>query len=139
MTDDETRALTRDLHAAYARGDGARVAELFDEDIDWEIYGPAKVFSFAGKRRGKKEVLETLEALSKEFSAERYEPTVVLADGNRSAVMSDTTFRQTRTGRILSFRIADFMVFRNGRIVEFREFWDTFDVTEQALGTSLVV
>jgi ketosteroid isomerase-like protein len=40
---------------------------------------------------------------------------------------------------MLSFHIADFMRFRGGRIVEFREFANTFDLVEQALSRFLEV
>jgi ketosteroid isomerase-like protein len=139
VIDEETRARVRDLYAAYARGDDARVAMMIDDDIDWAIYGPVQVFSFAGPRRGKAAVLETLSGIAREYALERYQPEVIVVDGERAAVMSNVAFIQRSTGRTLSFRNANFLRFRDGRIVEFREFIDTFDVVEQALGRWLVV
>jgi ketosteroid isomerase-like protein len=56
----------------------------------------------------------------------------------RAAVMSNVAFVQRSTSRMLSFRTANFLRFRDGRLVEFREFWDVFDVVEQALGRWLI-
>jgi len=139
VTDDETRVLVRDLYAAYARGDSARVADMIDDEIDWIIYGPVQVFSFTGARRGKAAVLETLAGVAAEYALDRYQPEIIVVDGERAAVMSNVAFVQRATGRTLSFRNASFLRFRNGRVVEFREFSDTFDVVEQALGRWLVV
>ena len=51
--------------------------------------------------------------------------------------MSDVSFKQRATERMLRFRIANFLRFQDGRMIEFREFIDTFDVVEQALGHEL--
>jgi ketosteroid isomerase-like protein len=138
VTGDEMRTLVRELYAAYAGGDGARVAELIDDDVDWIIHGPVQVFSFVGARQGKAAVLETLAGIAADYALERYRPEVIIVDGERAAVMSNVAFVQRSTGRMLSFRIANFLRFRDGRLVEFREFWDTFDVVEQALGRWLI-
>ena len=58
-------------------------------------------------------------------------------EGNRATVMTDASYRQRSTGRTLRFRIASFLRFADGRLVEFREFTDTFDLVEQALGREL--
>jgi len=137
VADEDTRALVRDLYTAYAVGDRARVADIIDDDVDWIIYGPVQVFDFVGARHGKVAVLEALAALAADYAVERYQPEVILVDGERAAVMSNVAFVQRATGRTLSFRIANFLRFRAGRLVEFREFSDTFDVTEQALGRYL--
>jgi uncharacterized protein len=97
------------------------------------------VFPFAGARRGKREVLDTLGAIAKDYAIERYEPLQLVVDGDSAAVMSNVAFQQRSTGRTLSFHIADFMRFRDGRIVEFREFANTFDLVEQALGRFIEV
>jgi len=139
MSEPTTRDLVTDLYAAYARGDADRIAELIDDGIDWIIHGPMQIFPFAGHRRGKMAVLEALGALAKDYVLERYEPRSMLVDGDRAAVMSDVAFKQRATGRTLRFHIANFLRFRDGRVVEFREFANTFDVVEQALGRMLPV
>jgi ketosteroid isomerase-like protein len=134
-----TRTLVRRLYEAYARGDGERVAALIHDDIDWAIYGPVDVFPFAGARRGKEAVLKALAVIARDYELRRYVPEIILADGDRAAVMSDIAFMQRSTGRILRFRLANFLRFVDGRLAEFREFSDTFDVTQQALGRWLDV
>ena len=133
-----TRPL-HELYGAYARGDSVRVAELIDDDIDWIIHGPVQVFPFLGPRRGKAEVLKTLADIAEGYAIERYEPEIVIVDGDRAAVLSNVALRQRATNRMLSVRLANFLRFRAGKLVEFREFSDTFDVVEQALGRWLVV
>ena len=134
-----TRAAVKDLYAAYASRDFQRVAQIIDEDVDWVIYGPVHVFPFAGHRRGRIAVLEALSGIGVDFVLERYEPVVIIVDGDRAAVMSDVAFKQRTTGRTLSTRLANFLRFRDGRLIEFREFANTFDLVEQTLGREINV
>ena len=130
----DTRAIVTDMYAAYERRDFERVAGYLHHDIDWVIYGPVQVFPFQGARRGKVAVLEALGAIAKDYALESYTPQIVVVDGDRAAVMSDATFVQRATQRTLRFKLANFLRLRDGQVIEFREFADTFDAVEQALG-----
>ena len=43
------------------------------------------------------------------------------------------------TGRTLAMQLVNFLRAVDGKIIEFREFSDTFDVVEQAVGAPLIV
>jgi ketosteroid isomerase-like protein len=139
MTEQSTRAVVTDLYDAYERRDFDRVAELIDDDIEWIIYGPMQVFPFAGYRRGKIAVLEALGGIAKDYMLKSYVPQVIIVDGDQAAVMSDVAFMQRATERTLHFHLANFLRIHGGRVVEFREFANTFDLVEQALGHTLPV
>jgi ketosteroid isomerase-like protein len=139
MSDNATRAAVEEMYEAYRRGDADRIAAMLDDDIDWIIYAPVQVLSYTGARRGKAAVLAAIGDISKSFSLERYDPQVTVIEGDRAAVMSEAAFTQRSTGRRLRMRIAHFLRFRGGKLVEFREFSDTFDVVEQVLGRWLDV
>ena len=134
MSQQDTRALVADLYASYGRRDFDRVAELIHDDIDWVIYGPVEVFPFQGPRKGKRAVLEALGAIAKDYVLKTYAPELMIVDGDRAAVLSDVSFLQRATDRTLRFWLANFLRFQDGRVIEFREFSNTFDVVEQALG-----
>ena len=53
MSEESTRAAVTNLYAAYARGDGERMAALIDDDVDFVIHGPLQVFPFAGHHRAR--------------------------------------------------------------------------------------
>ncbi len=119
MTQD-TRAVVTDLYAAYSRRDFDRVADLIHDDVDWIIYGPMQVFPFAGHRQGKAAVLAALGGIAQEYTLERYEPQIMIVDADRAAVMSDVAFKQRSTGRTVTMQLANFLRFRDGRLIEFR-------------------
>ncbi len=137
MAESATRETVRDLYDAYARRDFERIAALLHDDIDWMIYAPVPVFPFAGPRRGRAAVLQAMGGIAEQYAVESYTPEIVLVDGDRAAVVSDASFRQRATERILRFRVANFLRFEDGQLIEFREFLNSFDAVEQALGRSL--
>jgi ketosteroid isomerase-like protein len=137
VTKSATRATVRELYDAYARRDFERVAALMHDDIDWVIYAPVAVFPFAGPRRGRAAVLQAMAAIAEVYALESYTPEIMIVDGDRAAVMSDARFSQRATNRTLRFRIANFLRIADGRLIEFREFINTFDAVEQALGREL--
>lgn len=103
------------------------------------VHAPIDVFSFAGPRHGKTEVIATVAEIARQYELKRYLPEVVIADGDRAATISNVAFVQRATGRTLTFRLADFLRFENALLIDFREFSDTFDVAQQALGRWLDV
>ncbi|HZQ13841.1 MAG TPA: nuclear transport factor 2 family protein [Pseudolabrys sp.] len=139
MAGSDTRALVRELYDAYERRDFVGVAALIHDDIDWMIYGPVAVFPFAGARKGRDAVLQAMAAIAESYALESYRREIVIVEGERAAVMSDVAFTQRKTGRIMRFRLANFLRFKDGRVIEFREFANTFDVVEQALGHELTL
>ena len=134
MDTEATRANVRRMYDAYINGDAETFASFLDDNLDWIIHAPVEVFRFAGPRRGKVAVLEALASIADDYELKQYDPKAFIVDGDRAAVMSEVGFVQRASGRMLRFRIVDFLRFRNGKLVEFREFTDTFDVTQQALG-----
>ena len=95
---------------------------------------PVQVFPFAGHRHGKAAVLTALGGIAQDYALERYVPQVMIVEDDRAAVMSDGAFKQRSTGRMITAHLANFLRFRDGRIIEFREFANTFDLVEQAIG-----
>jgi ketosteroid isomerase-like protein len=84
-------------------------------------------------------VLEVLRAIGSQFALKRYEPEIIIVEGDRAATMVRTTFEQRTTGRTLSLRLVNLLRIQDGQVIEFKEFSDTFDVVEQAMGAWLQV
>jgi ketosteroid isomerase-like protein len=129
-----TRKTVRALFDAYERRDFEHFARLIHDDIDWVIHGPMAVFPFAGLRRGRPAVLQALAGMALSYSLDHYAPDFVIVDGDRAAIMADVSLSQRATGRILRFRVANFLRIQDEKLIEFREFADSFDQVEQALG-----
>jgi ketosteroid isomerase-like protein len=132
-----SHATVHELYDAYERRDFERVAALIHDDIGWVIYAPVGVFPFAGPRHGRTDVLEVMDRIAESYALISYKREIVIVEGDRAAVMSDVSFKQRATERMLRFRTANFLRFQDGRVIEFREFINSFDLVEQALGREL--
>lgn len=136
---DETRRAVEDIYDAYVRREFERVAARLSEDVAWVIHAPRALFPFAGRRQGRRAVLEALGGIATEYAIEGYAPKHILVDQDRAAVVSDVVFLHRANQRRLNFRIVDLLRIENGMVAEFEEFIDTFDVAEQALGRHLTL
>lgn len=134
MTGSGTREFIAALFDTYRRRDREGFAALIHDDIDWIIHGPIEVFPFAGLRRGRAAVLQALAVMDLSYSLDSYEPDFVIVEGARAAIMANIGLTQRASGRLLRFRAANFLRVQDGRLIEFREFADSFDQVEQALG-----
>jgi ketosteroid isomerase-like protein len=134
VAEGDTREFIAALFDTYRRRDLEAFARLLHDDIDWIIHGPIEVFPFAGLRRGRPAVLQALAMMSLSYSLDSYEADFVIVEGDRAAIMADVGLTQRVTGRLLRFRAANFLRVQDRRLIEFREFADSFDQVEQALG-----
>lgn len=134
MTEESTRAAVRDLLDAFSKGDFDRLAQRYDDNIDYMFYAPVSVFPFTGPRQGRVAVFQAFVEMFKLYKVERQVIEAVLVDDDRAAALSDVTLVQRSTGRTVRSRVASFYRFRDGRVIEYRGFIDSFDAAEQAIG-----
>ncbi len=131
---EETRKAITGLLDAFKQGDSKRLADYYDDNVDWLFYAPHAVFPFGGSRRGKAEVLKGFATLYRDFNFSEYIVEAVVVDGERVATLSNANMTQRATGRIIRVRTANFYRFRNGKVIEYRGFTDSFDMVEQVRG-----
>jgi ketosteroid isomerase-like protein len=134
---DATRAALDDMIDAFIRGDRERLAARYHDDIDWLLHAPVAVFPFAGARRGKAEVFKSLALLYEAFHVTNFSVEVKVVEGERAATLSVVHLNQRATGRTIRSHIAGFHRFRDGKLIEYRGFTDSYDSVEQTLGREL--
>jgi ketosteroid isomerase-like protein len=139
MANPVPRSVVEAFYKAYAARDADRVAEFLDDDVEWTISGPVDVLPFCGTRHGKAAVLDLIErkvpAVFRVFS---FVADAMLVDGDRVATLNRLSARSS-DGRVISYRLAHFMRFRDGKVVENISLIDSFDAVEQVLGYPLAV
>jgi ketosteroid isomerase-like protein len=139
MTNPVPRAVVEAFYRAYAERNAAKVAEFLDDDVEWTISGPVDVLPFCGTRHGKAAVLDLIERLVPEvFRVYSFVPDAMLVDGDRVATLNRLSARSS-DGRVISYRLAHFLRFRDGKVVENISLIDSFDAVEQVLGHPLAL
>ena len=140
MSDPVPRALVEAFYKVYATRDAEKIAPFLHDDVEWTISGPVDLLPFCGTRHGKAAVLDMIERqVPKVIRILSFVPQALLVDGERAATLNRLSARRTDNGRIVSYRLAHFVRFRDGKIVETMSVIDSFDAVEQVLGHPLAV
>jgi ketosteroid isomerase-like protein len=127
------------FYAAYFYHDAGKVAEYLHDDVSWTITGPVDVLSYCGTRRGKAAVLDLIgRIVPSVFRVVNFVQDSILMDGDRVATLNRLSGRRRDDGRAISYRLAHFMRFRDGKVIENISLMDSFDAVEQVLGHSLL-
>ncbi len=135
MTHAVSRSLVDRFCKAYAVRDADKIAEFFDDNIEWTISGPVEYLHFCGVHRGKDN------GRSDPPPYPRGDPHVQLRSGIHSDrrrsvgdVAPPVVASRAADGRVINFRVANFICFRDSKIVSNLSLLDTFDAVEQVVG-----
>jgi ketosteroid isomerase-like protein len=138
MTDSVPRFVVEAFYKVYAARNVDKIAGFLADDVEWTISGPVDLLPFCGTFRGKTDVLDLIRRqvpdVMRVFS---FVPDSILVDGDRVAMLSRQSAKRTSDGRVISYRVANFMRFRDGKVVENLSLLDSFDAVEQVLGHPL--
>ena len=138
MTEAVPRAVVEAFYKAYAARDAEKVAEFLDDNVEWTISGPVDVLPFCGQRHGKAAVVELIsQGVPAVFEIFSFISDSMVIDGDQVATLNRLAARRTDNGRVISYRLAHFMRFRDGKVIENLSLLDSFDAAEQVLGHSL--
>jgi ketosteroid isomerase-like protein len=103
------------------------------DDVSFVANAPVDILPHMGSHHGKAEVRKMWETVHARYSAMRHEVPIVVADGDKVAILIRLYFRKRSNDRIVQFDLAAFYTLREGRIAEIREIMDSFDVVQQVL------
>jgi ketosteroid isomerase-like protein len=120
------------LDSFYA-GDIEGALAHCSDDVDFLANAPIDILPHMGHRRGKAEVRQMWQTIHARYSSMRYELPMIVAEGDKVAVIIRVFFRKRSNDRIVQFDLAAFYTLRDGRIAEIREILDTFDLVQQVL------
>ncbi len=140
MTDQtEMREFVRTFCEALASRDPSQLRPMLADDVEWTIFGPIDYFPCFGTRRGKEAVIEAMcREIADYLQLQRCDFERMLFDGDSGASLVRVSAQHIPSGRVLTFRMAQFIKFRDGKLVEMRAILDSFDVVEQVLNASRI-
>jgi len=138
MSYEVPRSLVETFYEVYAARDVGKIAEFLHDDVEWTISGPVDLLPFCGTHRGKAEVIDLIKRqvpqVLRTFS---FVAEAILVQGDQAAMLSRQSAKHTDDDRVISYRVANFMRFLDGKLIENLSLIDTFDAVEQVLGHPL--
>jgi ketosteroid isomerase-like protein len=139
MAQPVSRAVVEGFYKALAVQDFSALESYLDEDVVWTISGPVDILPFCGQRRGKSVVLKLLARdVPLLLEKRRMVPETMLVDADRAAVFGKLTAIRRDVRQAISYRIGQFMQFRDDKLVHYVSIIDSFDAVEQMLGRPLL-
>jgi uncharacterized protein len=100
--------------------------EMMADDVEMRsVAGDGEEMDFTRGRRGKAGAEQYFARLADDWEMIHFTPEEFIAQGDRVVVVSRVAFRNRRTGKAVESPKADLFRFRDGKIVEFLEFFDT--------------
>ena len=130
------RSLVAAFYKAYAARDHDTVADFLDDDVNWTISGPVDLLRFCGTRQGKPAALDMMaRVVPQVFHIVSFVQEAILVDGDRVASLNRLS--ASLGERVVSYRLAHHLRFRDGKVVDMLSLIDSFDAVQQVLGRPL--
>ena len=138
MANPVPRSVVDAFYEAYAARDAEKVAKFLHEDVEWTISGPVDYLRFCGTHRGKAAVVDLIKRqVPQVLRVFSFVPESILVEGDKVAMLNRQSARRSADGRGIIFRVANFMRFLDGKLIENLSLIDSFDAVEQVLGYPL--
>ena len=132
------RAVVERYFDAFSARDTEAFAAFLHDDVRWTISGPVDVIPHCGVHLGKAAVIDVMARRARNiFSARNIVREQFLVQGNHGAALSRLTARLAADGRTISYRVANFFRFQDGKLIENMSLMDSFDAAEQVLGHNI--
>lgn len=120
---------------AFASRDAAAFGTYLHDNVVWTISGPIDVIPYCGTHRGKAAVIDVMARRARNvLNNVKVVREKLLVDGNRGAAQTRLTGRLVADGRTVSYRVANFFRFQDGKVIENVSVLDSYDAAEQVLG-----
>ena len=125
MSELDNLKVVRDVYLAYRDRNFDALRNCLAEDVKWFAIGPPDVIPTAGTRYGRDQVEQYFVTLDDIEGIESFEPKEFILEGDKVVAMGDLERRVDSKGRVLQSPWAHVYTVRNGKITDFRSFYDT--------------
>lgn len=137
MESDSNKQCVLSFLQAFYAGDAAAAMACCDNDIDTITYAPVDLFPHLGHKHGRAWVAEAIAIQQQRYAIRKHEVIYIAAEDRTVAAMTRCALTKRNDGRVVQFTEAEFFALRDGRIIEHRAFFDSFDLVQQILGHDL--
>jgi uncharacterized protein len=127
----------RAVYERYTAGDLEAIFGSLASDVVWRAVGPPERLRFAKTYQGCDGVRAFFRALTEDWELISYKVNEFIAQGDRVVALTDACLCHKETGKIVATSIADVFRLRDGKIVEFCEFFDSAAAVEAATDSEI--
>lgn len=124
--------IAKKAYEFFGSGDIAGLLNLYSDDVRWTTPKIENAV-YSGSREGKEALVEFFDQLDQAEEFSQFEPKEFIAEGDKVVVLGEFTATVKATGKTYSAEWVHVTTFRDGKITEFQEFFDTGDANKAHL------
>jgi ketosteroid isomerase-like protein len=128
MNEQENTKTVQQVYEMFGTGDIDGLLTHVDDNISWMI-PPVENAAWTGARTGKPAVTKFFSELSEAEDFARFEPLEFIAQGDKVVVLGEFEATVKATKKTYQTEWVHVFHLRDGRITEFKEFFDTAKAT----------
>lgn len=125
MSEQDNLNVVLDAYLACLNRNFDALRKCLAEDVKWFAIGPPDLIPTAGTRYGHDQVEQYFEALDLVEDIQSFEPEEFIVEGDKVVAMGVLKRRVDANGKVLQSPWVHVFTLRNGRICDFRSFYDT--------------
>ena len=134
MSELDNLNVVRDAYLAYRERNFDALRDCLAKDVRWFAIGPPDLIPTAGTRYGHDQVEQYFATLDGREDIQSFEPEEFVIEGDKVVAIGDLERRVDSTGSLLQSPWVHVFTFRNGKISDFRSFYDTAAAIEALMG-----
>src|SRR5437667_4030426 len=133
MSQTDTLHLAQEFLGRLGSGaEPAKIAELFSENLEWEVAGDTGVLPWIGKKSGRRAVVDFVNNSRAMIERTSLEVHDILAGDNRAVILGSLASKVKRTGKVIETYFGIILTVAKGEIVRFQMLEDSFAVSRAA-------
>jgi ketosteroid isomerase-like protein len=136
MSDQDNLRVVRNAYGAYRDRNFDALRECLAKDVKWFAIGPPNLIPTAGTRFGPAQVEQYFVTLEDIEGVESFEPKEFLVLDDKVVAMGDLERRSHLTGNFNQSPWIHVFTLRNGKISDFRAFYDTAAAVTALMGVA---
>ena len=134
MNEHDNVKIVQDVYLAFRERNISELLNCLAEDVKWFSIGPPEIIPTAGKRRGRDQVRQYFAALEANEEFRGFRPQEFIAEGDKVVAIGELESRVKSTGSLIESPWVHVFTLCQGKISEFRSFYDTAAVVTALAG-----
>jgi hypothetical protein len=109
-----------------------KLAELFSEDLEWEVAGDTGALPWIGTKSGRRAVVDFVNDSAAMIERIGLDVDDILAGENRAVILGSLVSKVKQTGKVIETYFGIILTIADGEIVRFQMLEDSFAVSRAA-------
>jgi uncharacterized protein len=121
-------AVLQEIYKAYSNGNSDKFLSAIADDVRFGIVAQPKDFRFAGIRNGRRWAERVIAQINEDYQWLKYEVREFIVQGDRVVALTGGRVKHRASGAAMTVDLVDVLRMKDGKIVEFTEYFDTAGV-----------